>query len=164
MKKAYIYNLVGISLIVGYITAQNNALYLNGAYIYMNGGTSATPIYLTINQPNTAGIVRTAGHIHSENQYNYVQWITGTNTGSYVIPFGVGGNAADYIPLGFNKTNAAMLHSLFPRILLMLQIIQCPVLLLAMDQELPQCHLFLNLQMPLIDIGTLKPTLLSMQV
>ncbi|MCX8143315.1 MAG: gliding motility-associated C-terminal domain-containing protein [Bacteroidia bacterium] len=107
MKKVYIYNLVGISLIMGYITAQNNALYLNGAYIYMNGGTSATPIYLTINQPNTAGIVRTAGHIHSENQYNYVKWITGTNTGSYVIPFGVGGNATDYIPLFFNKTNAA---------------------------------------------------------
>ncbi|MEW6774146.1 MAG: hypothetical protein AB1304_09130, partial [Bacteroidota bacterium] len=87
--------------------AQNNALYLNGAYIYMNGGTAATPIYLYINQPNTAGIFRAAGHIHSENQYNSVIWNTSTQTGSYVIPFGVGGTATDYIPLGFNKTNAA---------------------------------------------------------
>ncbi len=105
MKK----NLLSSFLLVltSWVVAQNNALVLNGGYVILNGGTAATPVYLTINQPNTAGIARTAGHIHSENQYNYVQWVTGTNTGSYVIPFGVGGNATDYIPLGFNKTNAA---------------------------------------------------------
>ncbi|GIV26476.1 MAG: hypothetical protein KatS3mg027_0290 [Bacteroidia bacterium] len=91
----------------GWVFAQNNALVLNGGYIILNGGTSANPVYLTINQPNVLGITRTGGHIHSENQYNYVQWVTGTNTGSYAIPFGVGGNAADYIPFAFNKTNAA---------------------------------------------------------
>ncbi len=107
-KKIIGYILLYVISIAG-LTGQNNALYLNGAHIYMNGGTAATPIYITINQPNSLGIVRSVngGHIHSENQYNYVQWVTGTNTGSYVIPFGVGGNATDYIPLGFNKTNAA---------------------------------------------------------
>lgn len=84
--------------------AQNNALVLNGAVTVMNGGSSATPIYIVVNQNNPSGIVRNGGHIHSENQYNYVKWETGTNSGSYVIPFGVGGNLADYIPFTFNKT------------------------------------------------------------
>lgn len=83
-----------------------NALVLNGAYAVMNGGTSGSPIYLVVNQNNTSGIVRTAngGHIHSENQYNFVRWISGAGTGIYVYPFGVAGNAADYIPFTFNKT------------------------------------------------------------
>lgn len=89
---------------VGY--TQNNALVLNGAVTVMNGGTAATPIYIVVNQNNPAGIVRNGGHIHSENQYNYVRWIAGANTGNYVIPFGVGANLADYIPFTFNKTTA----------------------------------------------------------
>lgn len=88
------------------IQAQNNALILNGAVTVLNGGTAATPIYVVVNQNNTNGIVRNAGHISSENQYNYVKWVAGTNTGNYVIPFGVGGNLADYIPFTFNKTTA----------------------------------------------------------
>jgi gliding motility-associated-like protein len=88
------------------IQAQNNALVLNGAVTVMNGGTAATPIYIVVNQNNPAGIVRNGGHIHSENQYNYVRWVAGANTGNYVIPFGVGANLADYIPFTFNKTTA----------------------------------------------------------
>src|SRR5690606_19237303 len=84
--------------------SQNNALILNGAVTVMNGGSAATPIYIVVNQNNPSGIVRNGGHIHSENQYNYVKWETGTTSGSYVIPFGVGGNLADYIPFTFNKT------------------------------------------------------------
>ncbi len=104
----YILSVAGlIAGMASVFKAQNNALYLNGAYVYMNGGTAATPVYMVINQNNPSGITRVAGHIHSENQYNYVEWLTGTSTGSYVIPFGVGGTATDYIPLGFNKTNAA---------------------------------------------------------
>ncbi len=88
------------------IQAQNNALVLNGAVTVLNGGTAATPIYIVVNQNNPLGIVRNAGHIHSENQYNYVRWVAGTNTGNYVVPFGVGGNLSDYIPFTFNKTTA----------------------------------------------------------
>jgi gliding motility-associated-like protein len=88
---------------------QNNALVLNGAITVLDGGTSGTPVYLVVNQPNTAGIARLAGggHIHSENQYNFVKWTSGTSTGNYVFPFGVGANAANYIPFTFNKTTAS---------------------------------------------------------
>lgn len=89
------------------INAQNT-LVLNGGITVLNGGTAATPVYLVVNESNTAGITRLAGggHIHSENQYNFVRWNSGTTTGNYVIPFGVGANAADYIPFTFNKTTA----------------------------------------------------------
>ncbi|MCB0401691.1 MAG: gliding motility-associated C-terminal domain-containing protein [Flavobacteriales bacterium] len=83
-----------------------NTLVLNGGITVLNGGTAGTPVYLVVNEANTSGITRLAGggHIHSENQYNFVRWVSGASTGSYVFPFGVGGNAADYIPFTFNKT------------------------------------------------------------
>lgn len=86
--------------------AQNNALALNGAYIVMDGGKATNKIELVINQPNESGIVRLSGggHIHSEGQYHVVKWLTNEETGSYVFPFGVGGDADNYIPFTFNKT------------------------------------------------------------
>lgn len=88
--------------------AQNNALVLNGAYMILDGGTPATNIYLVVDQSNPLGIVRLGGgHINSEGQYNIVKWNAGTSTGAYTFPFGVGANAADYIPFTFNKTTAA---------------------------------------------------------
>src|SRR5690554_4922439 len=88
------------------LKAQNNALALNGAYIVMNGGNSTNNINLVVNQSNPLGIVRLSGggHIHSENQFNIVKWVSNNETGSYVFPFGVNGNANDYIPFTFNKT------------------------------------------------------------
>lgn len=103
-----IFKIIGGVLLSLSVFAQNNAIILNGGFIIINGGTSTNPAYLVINQDQPTGIIRPGGgHIHSENQYNYVVWVTSTTTGSYVVPFGVGGTAADYIPLGFNKTNAA---------------------------------------------------------
>jgi gliding motility-associated-like protein len=84
--------------------AQNNSLVLNGAITVLDGGTAGAPIYLVVNQNNTAGITRFGGHIHSENQYNFVKWVSGAGTGNYTIPFGVGGVLTDYIPFTFNKT------------------------------------------------------------
>lgn len=86
--------------------AQNNSIVLNGAYIVLDGGTATNNIYVVVDQPNPSGIVRLSagGHINSENQYNYVKWLSGSTTGSYVFPFGVGGNPTDYIPFTFNKT------------------------------------------------------------
>ena len=78
---------------------------MNGAYITLNGGTNATPIYLVVNQPNIAGITRSSGHIISEGQYNFVRWDCGTSTGGYVYPFGIGATAADYIPFTFDKSS-----------------------------------------------------------
>ncbi|HLV42789.1 MAG TPA: gliding motility-associated C-terminal domain-containing protein [Brumimicrobium sp.] len=100
-----------LALIIGYQSssnsyAQNNSIVLNGAFIVLDGGTTANNIYIVVDQPSPSGIVRlpAGGHIHSENQYNFVKWLSGTTTGSYVVPFGIGGNATDYIPFTFNKT------------------------------------------------------------
>ncbi|KAB2859452.1 MAG: T9SS type B sorting domain-containing protein [Flavobacteriales bacterium] len=101
-----IYILLLIISLSSVIQAQN-ALILNGGITVLNGGVASNPVYLVVNQPNSSGIVRASGgHIHSENQYNYVKWVAGTNTGNYIFPFGVGGNSSDYIPFTFNKTTA----------------------------------------------------------
>ena len=84
--------------------AQSNSIVLNGAYIKLNGGTSSTPIFLVIDQSNTAGISRSSGHIISENQYNYVRWRAATGTGNYIYPFGY--STTDYLPVTINKTSA----------------------------------------------------------
>ncbi len=86
--------------------AQNNSIVLDGAYIVMDGGTATNNIYIVVDQPNPAGIIRlpTGGHIHSENQYNYIKWLSGSTTGNYIFPFGVAGNASDHIPFSFDKT------------------------------------------------------------
>jgi len=80
-----------IFLIVIYsgIFAQNNALILNGgAKVNISNGA-----VLSINQPNTAGILVTGSgtsYIQSEGETNRVAWHINSSTGSYVIPFGVG--------------------------------------------------------------------------
>jgi gliding motility-associated-like protein len=89
------------------IRSQNNSLIINGAYITLNGGSTTNTINLVVAQSSTLGIIRNGGgHIHSEGQYNVVKWTSGVSTGSYVLPFGVAGNAADYIPFTFNKTTS----------------------------------------------------------
>lgn len=86
------------------LKSQNNALVLNGAYIILDGGTVVTNIYVVVDQTSTLGIVNPGGgHINSEGQYNFVKWNSGTGTGNYIFPFGVGGNPVDYIPFEFNK-------------------------------------------------------------
>ena len=90
------------------VVGQNNALVLNGAYIIMDGGTPTNNIYMVVDQASTAGITRPGGgHINTENQYNLVKWVSGTNTGNYVFPFGVAGTSTDYIPFTFNKTSSS---------------------------------------------------------
>jgi gliding motility-associated-like protein len=88
------------------IVQAQSTLVLNGGITVLNGGAAGSPVYLVVNESNPAGITRLSGHIHSENQYNFVKWISGTGTGNYIFPFGVAGNAADYIPFTFNKTTA----------------------------------------------------------
>ena len=82
------------------VSAQNNALVINRAYITLSGGSKATPLYLVVNQNNTLGITRNtaAGYIINAQQYNYVKWMAGTGTGNYVIPFGFKGVAEYYLP------------------------------------------------------------------
>jgi hypothetical protein len=88
--------------------AQNNSLVLDGAYINLSGGTGSNNVYMVIDQPAATGILRRAsgGHIYTNGQYNFVKWNVGLGTGTYVIPFGVAGTAASYIPLTINKTSS----------------------------------------------------------
>lgn len=91
-----------------YTFSQNNSIVLDGAYIVLDGGTAAANIYVVVDQSSTSGIVRPGGgHISSEGQYNFIKWVSGTSTGNYIFPFGVGGTAADYIPFTFDKTTGA---------------------------------------------------------
>lgn len=89
------------------ISAQNNLLVLDGAYIVLDGGTAANSMYVVIDEPSGQGIVRlSGGHIHSENQYHYIKWLNTNGAGNYLFPFGV--NAADYIPFTFGKTSGGV--------------------------------------------------------
>lgn len=94
------------TLLVNFGFAQY-ALQINGgALITMSGGTSATPIYLIVDQAATTGIDRvTSGHIITEGQYNYVQWNMQATNGAYVVPFGKDGTLSNYAPFTFNKSS-----------------------------------------------------------
>lgn len=70
---------------------------LNGATINLNQGA-----YLVVDNPSSEAITRTSGHIISEGENNTIKWNIGTATGTYSIPFGVGG--CDCVPLTFTKT------------------------------------------------------------
>jgi len=105
MKNKILFYIFSIFLTLN-LAAQNNSLIIDGAFIVLDGGSATRNIVIVIDQNNTNGIIRTpsGGFIHSESQYNYVKWNAGNNTGSYVFPFGIRTNAADYIPFIFNKS------------------------------------------------------------
>jgi len=87
-------------------TTESNCLTINKAYINISGGTNSNKVYLVINDSVTTAIQRlVSGHIYTQGQYDFVKWNAGGKTGEYVFPFGVGGTAADYIPLIANKTS-----------------------------------------------------------
>ena len=77
---------------------------LNGAYVVLNGGVAAKPIYLEVNNSAANAIKQNSGWIVSESEFNMVKWDIGTNTGIYTLPFGY--NTLDYIPLTFNVLTA----------------------------------------------------------
>jgi hypothetical protein len=79
----------------------------NSTYIVMTGGTQANPTSLVLTNPAPAGITNTGtGWIISENEFNQVDWNIGTNTGTYVVPFGYG--STDALPVTCNITAAGV--------------------------------------------------------
>lgn len=84
---------------------QNNALILNGAFININNGSWASPVYLVVNNGQPAAILRNSGHIISEKEGNYVQWNTDdvTVATNYTIPFGY--SNSDYLPVSIHKNS-----------------------------------------------------------
>lgn len=98
---------------IGLITAllplmASAQLVMTGSYyVVMTGGTQANPTSLVLTNPATTGITNTgSGWIVSENEFNQVDWNIGTNTGTYVVPFGDG--AGNYLPLSCNITAAGV--------------------------------------------------------
>lgn len=95
---------------LGFVFSQNNSLVINNnAYIVLNGGSVATPIYVVVDQPNQLGIVTlgSGGNIISENEYNYVKWNISSSTGTYTVPLTTGvGVTESKIPLQMQITTA----------------------------------------------------------
>lgn len=88
--------------------SQGRVVINDDAYISMNGGTAANPIYLVMDNPNANAMTTsgTGGNLISENEYNKVRWnIVGT-TGNYEIPFTTGTGTDVKIPLVYGITGA----------------------------------------------------------
>ena len=81
------------------------SLVMNGAYVVMNGGVAAKPIYLVLHNGAASAITYNSGGIISESEYNMVWWDIGTNTGTYTVPFQY--STTRYIPLTFNNAGGA---------------------------------------------------------
>ena len=107
-KKTKIFLLfISLQLFIGFgrgVQAQNNALVLSGAFVNINGGTFANPVYVVVNNGLPAAILRNSGHIISEGEGNYVKWITSAATNNFVFPFGY--STTTYLPATVHKTSA----------------------------------------------------------
>lgn len=71
------------------LRSQARLIINDNAYVRMNGGSSATPIYIVVENPNANAITTTGtgGNLVSENEYNKVRWNIGTSTGTYILPY-----------------------------------------------------------------------------
>ncbi len=103
-----------IALLVSSVVAFSQArIVINGATavtIVEHGGTSATPIYIELNNPATNAImtvgVNNLGWIISEAEFDMIKWDIGTTTGNYQIPWGLGTTYA--LPFALNITGAGV--------------------------------------------------------
>lgn len=107
MLKYYIL-LPTLFFVVTFSFCQKRVVIHNDAYITMDGGADATPIYLVLDNPNanamtTAG---TGGNLVSENEYNKVRWYIGGATGNYEVPYTTGTGTDVKIPLSYGITAA----------------------------------------------------------
>ena len=95
------------------VKGQNTALVLNGAYIRLNGGTFASPVYLVVNEGDNTAITRNSGSIISEAEGNFVKWYTtNASAATYTFPFGFTAPLTDYMPVNINKTSIGTYDSI----------------------------------------------------
>jgi len=98
MKK-YI-GLILVPIAIGIVPLKTSAqvVMTGNYYVVLSGGSASSPTTLVLTNPAASAITNTGtGWIISENEFNQVDWNIGTNTGSYVVPFGYG--TTDYIPV-----------------------------------------------------------------
>jgi Secretion system C-terminal sorting domain/SprB repeat len=93
-----------ILLPLGIVNGQERIAISNGQNIVLSGGTSGSPVYLMPGDPTPSGISSSGGNIISESEYNMVLWNIGTNTGTYVVPFGYSSTVS--LPLSLNISSA----------------------------------------------------------
>jgi hypothetical protein len=89
---------------VNVVSAQARIVVNNNAYVVLSGGSSATPVYVVLDNPN-ANALTTAGaggNWISENEYNRLRWRIGTSTGDYRVPFTTSIVHPLYHPAGSN--------------------------------------------------------------
>lgn len=82
--------------------AQARIVFQNDPYIVINDQA-----YVVIDNGNPNAITNPAqGNIISEDEFNFVKWNIGTQTGTYNVPFTTGAPVNDKIPLSVNITGA----------------------------------------------------------
>lgn len=80
--------------------SQARVVFQNDPYIVLNDGA-----YLVIDNPNANAITNPAqGNIVSEDEFNYVKWNIGTQTGNFQVPFTTANNYK--IPLSVDISGA----------------------------------------------------------
>src|SRR5688572_8589027 len=79
-------------------TQSQTKLVLNGADIMIQNGAQ-----LVIENGSSDAIVRTTGSIRSQDDDSVIKWMIGTQTGTYIIPWG---NATQYLPVSFDPSGA----------------------------------------------------------
>ena len=80
------------------VMSQARIVFQNNPYIVIEDGA-----YLVIDNPNANAITNPAqGNIVSEDEFNYVKWNIGTQTGSYNVPFTTANNFK--VPVEVNIT------------------------------------------------------------
>lgn len=77
--------------------SQQQRIVMNGGSIVVNGGNKSNPAYIVVDDSNSNAITYNSGWISSENEFNMVKWDIGSNTGSFVVPFG--DSSIAYLPL-----------------------------------------------------------------
>lgn len=86
----------------GDVIFSSSAIDVTNVLTLTDGGLDLNGNVLTISNDIAGAIVRTSGFVYSET--GSINRAMGTNTGSYLFPFGV--NSSDYIPFTFNITVA----------------------------------------------------------
>jgi len=83
----------------------------NDAYVVLDGGVTATPVFVVVDEPDARGITTlgTGGNIISEGEHNKIQWNIATTADSYVVPFTSNNGAGDKkIPFSIQTTGGAV--------------------------------------------------------
>ncbi len=92
-------------LIIPFATYPQMRWMLNGTTpltFVLSGGTSATPIYIEVNNPAATALTTIGNNadIISESEFNMVKWDISNNNGASTLPYGVG--TSEYLPLSIN--------------------------------------------------------------